>query len=193
MEPTPPHLNIHYRCPTLEDGLNIHQLIAESPPLDLNSSYLYFLQSSHFANSCVLAEQNGQLLGFVSSYLRPDKPSELFIWQLVVAQRGRGKGIAKGLIKQLIRQTLDVSLHSISCTIGPSNLASQGVFQSLARDFGLQLDVQPFLTPAHFATCRQSQHSAHEAEDYYRLTAANQRSLSDVLSEPLAAESTTGR
>ena len=180
MEPATKTPNLHYRRPRLEDGLKIYQLIEQSPPLDLNSSYLYFLQSSHFADSCVLAEQDGELLGFVSGYLRPDKPSELFVWQMVVAQSGRGKGIAKGLIKQLLKQVIassPTSLQSMSCTISPSNLASQGVFKSLTKSFGLILSTQPFLTEAHFSG------QEHEAEDYYFLTAPDGQSLFDYLTD----------
>ncbi|MBO1923086.1 diaminobutyrate acetyltransferase [Thiomicrorhabdus sp. 6S3-12] len=171
---------IKYRRPRLEDGLRIYQLIADSPPLDLNSSYLYFLQSSHFADTCVVAESDGELLGFISGYLRPDKPEELFVWQMVVAKTGRGRGIAKGLVKQLIKQSLAFSqtpLQSLSCTISPSNQASQGVFKSLAKAFGLTLRSETFLTEAHFAG------QEHEAEDYYFLTAPDGQSLNDYLTD----------
>lgn len=169
---------IKFRKPELNDGLRIHQLIADSPPLDLNSSYLYFLQSSHFADTCVVAEKAGELVGFVSGYIRPDKPTDLFVWQMVVAKAGRGHGIAKGLVRQLIKQALNHShtpLLSLSCTISPSNKASQGVFKSLAEHFGLSLEVKEFLTEAHFAG------QNHEAEDEYILSAANQQSLDEVL------------
>ncbi|WP_319381124.1 diaminobutyrate acetyltransferase [Thiomicrorhabdus sp.] len=169
---------ITFRRPQLEDGLKIHRLISESPPLDLNSSYLYFLQSSHFADTCVLAETSDGLLGFVSGYLRPDQTDQLFVWQLVVAEQGRGKGVAKGLITQLLKQANQFSaqpLRSISCTISPSNHASQGVFRSLAKSFGLQLETRPFLSEAHFGG------QAHEAEDYYVLTAPHHQNLTEYL------------
>jgi len=179
MEPATNNSSIIYRRPSLEDGLNIHQLIADSPPLDVNSSYLYFLQSSHFAQTCVLAEQNGELLGFVSGYLRPDKPTELFVWQMVVAEAGRGKGIAKQLVRQQLKQALQLqpNLQSLSCTISPSNQASQGVFISLANHFGLQLSKETFLTEAHFAG------QEHEAEDYYCLQPPAEQSIQSLLEQ----------
>lgn len=180
MESVNDNTTINYRRPKLEDGLKIYQLIADSPPLDLNSSYLYFLQSSHFADTCVLAEKNGELLGFISGYMRPDKPQELFIWQMVVANAGRGQGIAKGLVKTLIKQSMTFNqqpLQSISCTISPSNQASQGVFKSLAKHFGLTLESSDFLTDAHFAG------QDHEAEDYYFLRTPNGQSLNEYLTD----------
>ncbi|WP_319558375.1 diaminobutyrate acetyltransferase [Thiomicrorhabdus sp.] len=167
-----------FRRPSLEDGIKIHQLISESPPLDVNSSYLYFLQSSHFAETCVVAENHQSLLGFVSGYLRPDQPDQLFVWQLAVAQSGRGRGIGKGLIRRLIQQANAFSrqpLRSIACTISPSNQASQGVFKSLAKSFGLRLEIHPFLDKEHFAG------QEHEAEDYYVLKAPHEQNLNEYL------------
>lgn len=174
---------IIFRKPVLNDGLRIHQLIADSPPLDLNSSYLYFLQSSHFADTCVVAEKAGELVGFISGYIRPDKPTELFVWQMVVAQAGRGQGVGKGLVRQLLQQALAHSalpLLTMSCTISPSNEASQGVFKSLAKHFGLTLEVKEFLTQAHFAG------QDHEAEDEYILSPPKNQNLNDFLATELA-------
>lgn len=175
MEPHTNNLTIIYRRPKLADGINIHRLITNSPPLDVNSSYLYFLQSSHFADTCVVAEKNGEILGFVSGYLRPDNPTELFVWQLVVSKHGRGQGVAKSLVRQQIAQALKLQpeLKTISCTISPSNLASQGVFKSLGKHFGLQLEVKEFLTETHFAG------TDHEAEDEYTLFAPAGENLHD--------------
>lgn len=176
---TSPINQITFRRPELADGLKIYNLIASSPPLDVNSSYLYFLQSSHFAQTCVLAEQAGELLGFVSGYMRPDKPTELFVWQMVVAEAGRGKGIAKNLVRQQLKQALELQpeLESLSCTISPSNQASQGVFKSLANYFGLQLSKDEFLTEAHFSG------QEHEAEDYYLLVPPAGQSMNDLLEQ----------
>lgn len=185
MESDTDNLTIIYRRPTLADGIHIHQLIKNSPPLDLNSSYLYFLQSSHFADTCVVAERDGEILGYVSGYMRPDAPTELFVWQLVVGENGRGQGVAKALVRQQITQAIELQrqrqskLLTISCTISPSNLASQGVFKSLGKYFGLQLEVSKFLTEEHFVG------SDHEAEDEYKLFAPAGEILNDFLHDKL--------
>ncbi len=56
-------VSVQFRKPKLEDGLAIYHLIQASPPLDVNSSYLYFLQASHFADTCAVAEVDGQIVG----------------------------------------------------------------------------------------------------------------------------------
>ncbi|BBP45163.1 L-2,4-diaminobutyric acid acetyltransferase [Thiosulfatimonas sediminis] len=187
MEPCTDNLAINFRPPHLSDGDKIYQLIAAAPPLDLNSSYLYFLQSSHFAQTCVVAEKDGQLLGFVSGYLRPDKPTELFVWQLAVVEAGRGQGIAKRLLQQQLLQALkqQPKLQSISATISPGNHASQSVFKRFAQAYGLTIGIQPFLSTAHFAG------QDHDPEDEYRLAFANGNPLTTLLSAISPLKQTT--
>lgn len=80
-----------FRMPTQEDGLSIHELIAQCAPLDQNSAYCNFLQSSHFQHTCLIAEQQELLVGFVSAYRKPEKPNELFIgkWRCIRLHVGK--------------------------------------------------------------------------------------------------------
>ncbi|NOI34143.1 diaminobutyrate acetyltransferase, partial [Vibrio cyclitrophicus] len=41
-----------FREPKASDGNDIYRLISECPPLDTNSSYCNFLQSTHFSKTC---------------------------------------------------------------------------------------------------------------------------------------------
>lgn len=169
--------DLSFRKPILTDGHAIYQLIKSSPPLDLNSSYLYFLQASHFADTCIVAEQNGQIIGFLSAYFQPDKPQALFVWQVAVAESQRGRGLAKGLLLALLKnQPNDSAMTEITCTISPSNKASQSLFKSFAKTHGLLLQTAPFINEAHFGE------ENHEAEDLYILKAADNQKLIPYLS-----------
>lgn len=169
--------DLSFRKPVLTDGYPIYQLIKSSPPLDLNSSYLYFLQASHFADTCVVAEQNGQIIGFLSAYLRPDKPQSLFVWQVAVAESHRGLGLAKTMLSSLLEnQPDDSAITELTCTISPSNKASQSLFNSFAKMHGLLLQTAPFINEADFGE------GNHEAEDLYILKAADNQKLIPYLS-----------
>ena len=61
--------------PELSDGANIHRLIQDSPPLDVNSTYAYLLLCRHFHDTCVVALRQECLAGFISAYLRPPNPT----------------------------------------------------------------------------------------------------------------------
>lgn len=164
--------SITYRQPQLNDGLAMFELVKASPPLDVNSSYLYFLQASHFANTCVVAEMDNEMVGFVSGYFRPDRKDSLFVWQVVVSQKARGQGLAKKLLEALVKnQKSRPMVRELSCTISPSNKASQGLFYSFAKQYGLHVQVSDYLQDSHFA------HLGHEAEEEYLLTTPNKHNL----------------
>lgn len=166
------HHDLTFRKPILKDGQGIYQLIKSSPPLDLNSSYLYFLQASHFSDTCIIVEQNGVIIGFISAYYQPDKPQSLFIWQVAIAESARGRGLAKAMLLALIKnQPRDSVMTEIACTISPSNKASQGLFRSFAKTHELTLQTLPFINETHFGD------ENHEAEDLYILQAADHTNL----------------
>lgn len=89
------------RLPTRADGASIHQLVKNCPPLDENSSYCNFLQSAHFRDTCIVAEYRGEVVGFISAYLKPQSANELFIWQVAVHPKARGMGLAFYMLSQL--------------------------------------------------------------------------------------------
>jgi len=98
------------RKPTPDDGFALNQLVATSPPLDPNSIYCNLLQCTHFSDTAIAAEANGELVGFVSGYIPPNKPTTLFVWQIVIAKTMRGQGLAKQMLAQLLRNLQPVPL-----------------------------------------------------------------------------------
>lgn len=171
--------DISFRSPRIEDGIAIYKLIKQSPPLDLNSSYLYFLQATHFADTCLVAEKEGEIVGFVSAYFRPDEDDSLFIWQIAVSEKARGHGLGKQLIYHLIRnQSSRPIVRDVCCTISPSNKASQNLFKSFAEQHGLIIEKTPFLESHHFGSNAED---SHEAEDLYCLRAAYNDNLINTL------------
>jgi len=168
--------NLIFRKPTLDDGHAIYHLIKSSPPLDVNSSYLYFLQASHFADTCIVVESDEKIVGFVSAYYRPDQPGSLFVWQVAVAETMRGVGLAKRMLLALVENQIgNADLSVLCCTISPSNKASQGLFKSFAKNYGLTLTVEPFITEAHFGD------EGHEAEELYELKSDKQENLTHLI------------
>lgn len=167
---------ITYRKPTINDGAEIYELIKQSPPLDLNSSYLYFLQATHFADTCVLAVQNEEIIGFISAYFRPNEKDSLFVWQVAVAEKARGQGLGRQLLYRLVKnQERRPTVTEICCTISPSNKASQSLFKSFAEQYRLTMSVETFLEEKHFGNL------GHEAEELYSLRAPYNQNLINTL------------
>lgn len=131
--------DIVMRAPTPADGTAVHRLIAACPPLDTNSVYCNLLQCSHFANTSVLAEREGELLGFISGYRIPDDSSRLFIWQVAVSPLARGEGVGLAMLDALLTRVGAGGLTWLETTITEANQASWALFQKLARSRNLAL------------------------------------------------------
>ncbi|WP_138519492.1 diaminobutyrate acetyltransferase [Limnobacter alexandrii] len=137
------------RHPVLEDGTAVFDLVDACKPLDLNSHYLYLLQCSHFAPTCVVATLHGEVVAWVSGYIPPKQTDTFFVWQVAVGEKARGLGLGKRLINWVLAQQNGIS--KIHTSITPDNAASWGLFKSLARDWGSDLSSQDwFEEQSHF-------------------------------------------
>jgi L-2,4-diaminobutyric acid acetyltransferase len=142
-QPTLGELNL--RKPWLNDGQAVHRLIQECPPLDCNSPYCYFLLNSHFAHTCVVAEQGAKIGGFLSAYFRPDAPHTLFVWQVAVHESLRNQGMARLMLDSLLSRPECGHARWLEATVGPSNIASRSLFSGYARSVGAELTESDFL------------------------------------------------
>jgi L-2,4-diaminobutyric acid acetyltransferase len=121
------------RSPEAHDGARVHDLIAACPPLDRNSLYCNLLQCTHFADTCILAEQGERLLGWISGYRPPAEPSTLFVWQVAVHGDARGTGLGGKLLMALLDRPGTEPVRFIKTTVTPDNEASRALFRSVAR------------------------------------------------------------
>jgi len=121
------------RAPRRSDGLAIHRLIAECPPLDLNSVYTYLLLSEHFSGTCVAAETCSGLVGFASGYIPPAQPEVLFVWQVAVHCDARGQGLGLRMLENLVMRQGSGAVRYVETTVGPQNTASRRMFAALAH------------------------------------------------------------
>jgi L-2,4-diaminobutyric acid acetyltransferase len=128
-----------FRHPQVADGLRIWRLIREAGTLDLNSTYAYLVLCRDFADTCLLAEHDGRLDGFVTGYLPPKHPNTLFIWQIGVAPAARGKGLASQLLENLLQSESCRHVNSLITNVTPSNKASRALFARLARALETEL------------------------------------------------------
>lgn len=151
------------RMPRPSDGPAIHRLIADCPPLDLNSVYTYLLLSEHFSPTCVLADTPDGLQGFISAYVPPAQPAVLFVWQMAVHHEARGKGLAGRMLRELLSRPGSSATQYIETTVGPGNIASRGVFASLARDLKAPVSETPLFRQGLFGP------HGHEDEPLLRI------------------------
>jgi len=120
------------RKPTGQDGVAINGLIAACPPLDQNSVYCNLLQCTDFADTCIVAERAGRIVGWISAYRPPTAADTLFIWQVAVNEDARGSGLAGRMLDGLLERAECADVVRLQTTITPDNEGSFALFRSLA-------------------------------------------------------------
>lgn len=152
-------LPVVFRKPCAEDGSRVARLISDCPPLDPNSVYCNLLQCTHFADTCVVAECEGRLVGWVSAYRPPLASRQIFVWQVAVDDIARGSGLGGRMLDVLIARLAPESIGVLAATITESNAASWALFSSFARRHGARLSRRPiFDRGAHFAGAHETEH-----------------------------------
>jgi L-2,4-diaminobutyric acid acetyltransferase len=147
------------RSPCADDARSVFALIRACPPLDPNSLYCNLLQCTHFSGTCLLAEHDGKIEGWVSGYRPPDDQDALFIWQVAVDEAARGVGLGTALLDAALRLPATADATRLITSVTPSNAASRQMFARLALLHGAKLTTRPWLDGArHFG-------GGHESED----------------------------
>lgn len=138
------------RMPTAEDGAGIWELIRDCSPLDENSRYCNLIQADHFSDTCVVAERDGELVGWISGHMIPGEDA-FFVWQVAVSPKARGLGLGAKMLRHLIHRDACRDATILKTTITKENAASWAMFESFARSIGGELtDVPHFEEEVHF-------------------------------------------
>ncbi|WP_353177977.1 diaminobutyrate acetyltransferase [Salinisphaera sp. T5B8] len=125
--------DVRFRPPRKEDGAGILRLVHDLGVLDVNSAYAYMLIGEHHADTSVVAEIDGELVGFITAYILPAHPDIVFVWQVGVAEAGRGRGLATRMLFEILARDACQNVRYLDTTIGPSNEPSIALFRGLAR------------------------------------------------------------
>jgi diaminobutyrate acetyltransferase len=153
---------VAFRSPTVEDGAALWRIAAESKVLDVNSSYAYLLWCRDFARSSVVAIVDGETVGFVTGYIRPDQPDTLMVWQVAVDSEHRGRRLATRMLDHLVERLVDESVAWLETTVTPDNQASARLFASFAAARDAELTREPVFVAGLFP-------DDHEPEILFRI------------------------
>jgi len=156
---TPPRARTpRLRKPTATDGAAIWELVRSCKPLDENSMYCNLVQADHFRDTCVVAELDGEIVGWISGHMIPNEQA-LFVWQVAVSPRARGLGLGRQMLTHLVDREACAGATRLKTTITEDNDASWALFSSFARAIGGELRDEPhFEREAHFGGHHDTEH-----------------------------------
>ncbi|MGW2824857.1 diaminobutyrate acetyltransferase [Streptomyces sp. NPDC001443] len=151
--------------PSVSDGADLWRIAKDSGTLDLNSSYSYLLWCRDFAGTSAVARGgDGRPVGFVTGYVRPERPHTLLVWQVAVDRAHRGRGLAAALLDGLTaRISAEHPLTCVETTITPDNTASERLFTSYAARHGAGVTREVLFAADHFPD------GPHAPEVLYRI------------------------
>ena len=154
-----PKGTVRLRSPEASDGTAVQALIARCAPLDQNSLYMNLIQCDHFAETCVLAECDGEVLGWISAHVPPGRSDTIFVWQVAVDARARGMGLGRRMLAALLDRPACARVRRLETTITRDNDGSWALFRSFARRLGGDLTHAPhFEREAHFGGAHATEH-----------------------------------
>ena len=146
------------RKPNAEDGAAIWRLIRDCKPLDENSLYANLIQADHFRDTCVVAELDGDIVGWISGHMIPAQDA-FFVWQVAVSPKARGLGLGKTMLMELVNRDETEDAKTLKTTITRDNDASWGLLRSFANHIGGDLSDAPHFTKdAHFEGAHDTEH-----------------------------------
>jgi L-2,4-diaminobutyric acid acetyltransferase len=155
---------IVFRRPETRDGKDIYEIARASETLDLNSAYHYLLLCRYFADTSMIAEKQGLVIGFCTAFTPPEAPDTIFVWQVAVDHQERGQGIGVRILIEIINNLRSLKIKYLDATITSSNIASIKLFTSAAQ----QLNA-PFTFEKDFFTAADFGENVHEPEKLFHI------------------------
>jgi L-2,4-diaminobutyric acid acetyltransferase len=158
------------RAATAEDGARVWAFVKEHGALEINSAYSYLLMATHFGRHCVIAEtavdadpaDAKDLAGFVFAYRPPDKPQELFVWQIGVHPKLRKRHVAKRMLHELLSLPANRGVQYITAVVATDNEPSRALLRGFADDANVDCEENEFPAARMFP-------QGHAAEDLFRV------------------------
>jgi L-2,4-diaminobutyric acid acetyltransferase len=154
--------SLRFRAARPSDGTALWQLVQATGALEVNSVYAYVLLATDFGDTCLVAEQDGELVGAVLGYHPPREPDTAFVWQVGVHPRQQGRGLGLQLLQQWLALPANAHTRWVSATVADDNAASQALFHRLARELGADCRVAPHFTADLFP-------AGHPPEPLFRI------------------------
>ena len=134
------------RKPEASDGAAIWRLIQDCKPLDENSMYCNLVQCDHFRDTCIVAEMEGEIVGWVSGYKLPDDPETLFVWQVAVSEKARGTGLGTLMLRGLLSRDICKGVTRVQTTITRDNAPSWALFRKFTEASDAELSSAPYFS-----------------------------------------------
>lgn len=151
-----------FRRPVPADALAVWHLVNESDQLDNNSEYYYMIWFRDFARTSAVAELDGEVIGFLSGYRRPDRPDTYFVWQEAVKPRHGIPFLGVKLFDHAVQEQLLDGVRYVEASVSEANTPIVMVLKRFAKRWGVPVETSVLFSAKDFG-------EGHHEETLYRI------------------------
>lgn len=125
------------------DVVQVRQLVAEMPPLDVHSAFTYWTLFTYSRDLCYLAISypDGIPRGFVSGVISSSDRTIGYLWQLGVHKSERDRSLSRVLVHTFIASARQLGIKRLQLSIDPANIRSRNLFKRMV--YRLQVPLVP--------------------------------------------------
>ncbi len=119
---------IHIRDAREDEFLQVYNFVSASPPLERYFQHFYKIMLRYFSSTCLVAEQQGKIVGWQMGFVSQNDPKTYFLWQIGVHSDMQGRGLGGLLLESIENKAGEMGCTRIEVTIDPENIASEKLF-----------------------------------------------------------------
>lgn len=113
------------------DFLDIMKVAIECEPIPIERDSIYHCLTRYFANTCFVAEKEGQIIGFILGWISQVDNTIAYVHNICVIPKNRKNKIASSLYDRFIRAVKDNGCDRIFLIAGSTNKISINFHKSL--------------------------------------------------------------
>jgi L-2,4-diaminobutyric acid acetyltransferase len=151
-----------FRRPVSADARAVWEMVRASDELDDNSEYYYMIWFRDFSRTSMVAELDGEVIGFLSGYRRPERPDTYFVWQEAVRPRHGIPFLGVKLFDHAVEQELLTGARYVEATVSEANTPIVMVLKRFAKRWNADVDKSVLFSGADFG-------DGHHEETLYRI------------------------
>lgn len=151
-----------FRRPEPADARAVWKLVNDSDQLDNNSEYYYMIWFRDFARTSAVATLDGEVIGFLSGYRRPDQPDTYFVWQEAVRPRHGIPFLGVKLFDHAVQEQLLKGARYVEATVSEANAPIVMVLKRFAKRWNAPVEKRVLFSGDSFG-------DGHHEETLYRI------------------------
>ncbi|NCC16978.1 MAG: GNAT family N-acetyltransferase [Clostridia bacterium] len=96
-------------------------------------NYIYWMLGRNFPSTCLVAEKNGRILGYIGALLSAEKQT-VFVWQIAVKSDERGRQIGRRLLENVVIAAKNMGITQLEIGINDENIICRCMVEKLVQD-----------------------------------------------------------